>query len=328
MNPAENWRNLYPFRSHELTLDGLRYHYLDEPEDRSTLAGNPAGTAAAPGGPLLLVHGNPTWSFYWRNLVLAWRDRWRVVVPDHIGCGLSDKPAEYNYTLAQHARNLLRLVESLDLKNITLVAHDWGGAIGLSAALAASDRFARIVLMNTGAFPPPFFPWRIRVCRTPILGPAAVRGLNLFARAALWMASAHPERLTPAVRAGLLAPYDNWAHRVAIQRFVDDIPQSPRHPTWRVLADLEAGLPRLADRPVQLIWGMRDWCFRPECLTRFEQIFPAAEVHRFDDAGHYVVEDAHERIGPLVAEFITGQSSVVRGQLLRTTGHGPLTTDH
>jgi len=271
-----------------MRLDGVRLHYLDEGQ----------------GEPLLLVHGNPTWSFYWRNLITQWQKRFRVVVPDHIGCGLSDKPASYPYTLVQHSSNLQRLIEQLDLNRITLVVHDWGGAIGLRTALAMPQRIARLVIFNTAAFPPPYIPWRIRACRIPLLGKLAVRGANAFARAALWMASAKPERLTPEVCAGLLAPYDSWANRVAIQRFVEDIPANATHPTWAPLHELEQGLPQFADRPVQLIWGMQDWCFRVECLRRFQAIFPAAEVHEFADASHYVVEDAHERIGPLVEHFI------------------------
>jgi haloalkane dehalogenase len=266
----------------------LRYHYLDE-------GGGP---------PLLMLHGNPTWSFYWRNLVVALRDQYRVVVPDHIGCGLSDKPQDYNYCLEQHIGNAVRLIEHLDLSRVTLLVHDWGGAIGLGTALKVPDRIARLVLFNTGAFPPPFVPWRIRACRTPLVGRWAVRGLNLFARAALTMAVEHPERMTPAVRAGLLAPYDSWANRVAVDRFVADIPTTRRHPTWETLAKIEDGLPTLADRPIQMIWGMRDWCFRPSCLDRFCEAFPEAEVHRLEDAGHYVIEDAHERIVPLVRTFL------------------------
>jgi haloalkane dehalogenase len=282
------WHDLYPFASHELNLDGLRYHHLDE----------------GAGQPLLMVHGNPTWSFYWRNLVTALRDRFRIVVPDHMGCGLSDKPTCYPYNLAQHIRNLVCLIEHLDLKNITLLAHDWGGAIGLGAALEMPQRFARIVLFNTGAFPPPFIPLRIQVCRTPVLGRWAVQGLNLFAHAALWMAVNNRANMTPAVKAGLLAPYDSWAHRVAIHQFVRDIPQTRRHPTWRTLERIEAGLPRLADRPIQMIWGMRDWCFTPACLDRLLVSFPHAEVHRLQNAGHYVVEDAYGEIVPLVEQFL------------------------
>ncbi len=288
--PADaDWRKLYPFVSRWMDLDRLRLHYLDEGR----------------GAPLLMVHGNPTWSFYWRNLIVALREQHRAIAPDHIGCGLSDKPCRYPYKLAQHIENLVRLIRHLDLSEITLLAHDWGGAIGLGAALEMPERFARFVLFNTGAFPPPYVPVRIRLCRTPLLGKLAVQGLNLFARLALSMAVGKPERMTPAVTAGLLAPYDRWSHRVAIQKFISDIPFSPRHPTWQVLERIERGLPSLASRPVQLIWGMRDWCFTEVCLERLRASFPHAAVHRIEDAGHYVVEDAHERIVPTVNQFLS-----------------------
>lgn len=283
------WRSLYPFSSHYLTVGEARMHYVDE--------GN--------GEPLLMVHGNPTWSFYWRRLIETFRKRYRVIAVDHIGCGLSDKPQRYPYTLRQHVENLSELVRRLGVNGTTLVAHDWGGAIGLGAVLAARDQFKSLVLLNTGAFPPPFVPWRIRLCRVPWLGTWMIRRWNLFARAALRMAVAHPERLTPAVRAGLLAPYDCWDHRIAIDRFVKDIPGSPRHPTWQCLERMEAELVQLADWPVQLIWGMKDWCFRPACLERLIRIFPDAEVHRLPSASHYVVEDAAEEVMARMSEFLT-----------------------
>ena len=290
MSSADDWRSLYPFRSHELSLDGLRYHYLDE----------------GAGEVLLLVHGNPTWSFYWRELILKLRQHYRVVVPDHIGCGLSDKPsaADYPYRLARRVADLGRLIEHLDLKRVTLVAHDWGGAIGMGATVAAPSRFSRFVLMNTAAFRAESCPLRIRVCRTPLLGRIGVQGLNLFARAALTMAVEKPERLTRAVRAGLLAPYDCWEHRTAVHQFVVDIPLGRRHPSYQTLCDIEAGLSQFRQHPVCLIWGMRDWCFSPAFLERFIEFFPDAAVHRLEDAGHYVVEDAHERIVPLIEEFL------------------------
>jgi haloalkane dehalogenase len=289
MQSMPDWRSLYPFASHELSLAGLRYHYLDE----------------GAGEPLLMVHGNPTWSFYWRNLVRDLRSDYRCLAVDHIGCGLSDKPEPYPYTLSQHIENLVRFVETLDLRGITLLVHDWGGAIGLGTALRLPERFSRLVLFNTGAFPPPFVPLRIRLCRTPLVGTWAMRRLNAFARAALTMASEKQDRMTAAVKTGLIAPYDSWANRVAIDAFVRDIPLTRAHPTWRVLEEIETGLPSLADRPTMLMWGMKDWCFRPSCLERFEKHFPAAEVHRFADAGHYVVEDAHERIVPLLRGFLS-----------------------
>jgi haloalkane dehalogenase len=295
LTPDTAWRPLYPFTSRELILDGepatgaLRYHYLDEGQGR----------------PLLLVHGNPTWSFHWRNVVLGLRDTYRLVVPDHIGCGLSDKPWPYPYRLAQHTENLVRLIESLDLRGITLLAHDWGGAIGLGAAVRMPERFARFVLFNTAAFRSHRMPWRIRICRTPILGRLLVQGLNGFLRAALHMATTKPrDWLTAEVRAGYLAPYGDWRSRVAIHQFVQDIPLSPRHPSYGELVAIEAGLAQFRNHPVQLIWGMRDWCFTPHFLERFLEFFPAAEVHRLADAGHWVAEDGREEVIPLVRRFL------------------------
>ncbi len=286
-NPAL-WRSLYPFESRQLMLGDLRYHYIDE----------------GAGDVLLLVHGNPSGSFYWRNLVQALAPRYRGIAIDHIGCGLSDKPRHYPYRLAQHVANLGQLVETLDLRDVTLLAHDWGGAIGMGTALAHRDRFARYVLFNTAAFRSRQMPWRIRVCRTPVLGKVALQGFNAFARAAVYMAVEHHDRMTPAVKAGLLAPYDSWAHRQAIYRFVLDIPMSPRHPSYGTLLDIERGLPMLASAPFLFVWGMRDWCFTPQFLNRFLEFYPAAEVHRLEDAGHYVVEDAYERIVPIVESFL------------------------
>jgi cis-3-alkyl-4-acyloxetan-2-one decarboxylase len=283
-----DWRSLYPFSSHHVSIDGQQMHYVDE----------------GSGPTLLLVHGNPTWSFHWRNLILGLRSTHRLVAPDHIGCGLSDKPQSYNYRLAQHIANLVEFVDRLDLRDITLVAQDWGGAIGLGAALRRQDRFARFVLLNTAAFRSVRMPLRIRICRTPLLGTLAIRGLNAFVRAALRMAIEKPDRLTPAVRAGITAPYDSWANRVAIDCFVKDIPMTPGHPSYQTLAELERGLPQLAEKPVQLIWGLRDWCFTPAFLDRFLEFFPNAEVHRLADAGHWVVEDAHERIVRVVERFL------------------------
>ncbi|HLA86062.1 MAG TPA: alpha/beta fold hydrolase [Thermoguttaceae bacterium] len=284
------WRELYPFESHYLTINGLRYHYLDEGR----------------GPVVLMVHGNPTWSFYFRDLVLALRNRYRVIVPDHIGLGLSDKPAlgEYSFRLARRCDDLRALVERLDLKDVSLVAHDWGGAIGMGAAVDAPERFKRFVLMNTAAFRSDHIPWKINLARIPVFNRVAVQGLNLFVRAATRLTVMHRERMTPAVRSGYLAPYDSWAHRLAVLQFVLDIPRTPRHPTYATLEKIERGLAQFAASPMCLIWGMRDWCFDARFLERFLDFFPEAEVHRLEDAGHYVVEDAHERIVPILERFL------------------------
>lgn len=256
-------------------------------------------------GPILLmVHGNPTWSFYWRQLIQALRGKYRVIAVDHLGCGLSDKPQDGIYTLDQHIANLVALTDHLALSDITLVAHDWGGPIGLGTALERRDQFSRLILMNTGAFPPPFIPWRIRLCRTPCFGKWMIRRWNVFARAALHMAVAKHERMTPAVCAGLLAPYDSWQNRIAIDRFVRDIPTSQRDPTWKTLVRIEQGLAQFKGQPSQLIWGMQDWCFRPSCLDRLLEHLPDAETHRLADASHYIVEDAYEQIIPRIEHFM------------------------
>jgi len=301
-----NWRRLYPFESRFLPIADARMHYIDTRRD-----GDGDGDREEV---LLLVHGNPTWSFHWRALITAWRGSRRVVAIDHLGCGLSDKPAGATYRLADRIEHLVALVEQLNLTHITLVAHDWGGAIGLGAALAVPDRFDRFVLLNTGAFPPRRIPWRIRVLRTPLVGRLAVQGLNLFSRAALRMTTAGRCPLPPDVRAGYLAPYDTWAHRRAVYQFVADIPLGPAHPSHRKLAEIEAGLPRLANRPCQLIWGMRDWCFRPNCLERFRELLPNARVERIDEAGHWVVEDATERVIATVDRFLVATQSAGMGQ--------------
>ncbi len=278
----------YPFASHFLDLDGYRYHYVDEGR----------------GEPLVCVHGNPTWSFAWRNIIKDLAGNHRVLAVDHIGCGFSEKPQRYAYRLEQHIANLARWIETLDLRKITLLAHDWGGAIGLGAAVRMPERFGRIVLFNTAAFRSRQIPLRISVCRMPLFGPLAVRGLNAFARAALTMAVCHPERLTSEIRAGYLAPYHDWAARVAVLRFVQDIPLQERHPSYATLVQLENQLCRLQSLPMLLVWGMRDWCFTPAFLHEFQTRFPNAETLSLDGAGHYVFEDAIEHILPRLHKFL------------------------
>ena len=228
----------------------------------------------------------------------------RAVAIDHLGCGLSDKPSDYDYCLENHVDNVCKLVDELDLQNVTLMAHDWGGAIGLGALLARKERFKKVVLFNTGAFPPPYIPFRIRVCRWPLVGKLGVQGLNMFARAATFMATEQKGGLPKNVAAGLLAPYDNWNNRVAIYNFVKDIPLSKSHRTWAVLDTIESRLGELADWPIMMAWGMKDWCFRPECLDRFNGHWPNAEVHKIADAGHYVIEDAAEFVQQKVEDFL------------------------
>lgn len=284
----DSWRKLYPFESHFLDLEGVRYHYVDEGR----------------GEPVVMVHGNPTWSFYYRRLIIDLRQRYRVIAPDHVGCGLSDKPQRYDYTLARHITNLETLLERLGLKKITLVVHDWGGPIGMGYAVRHPDRVARLVIFNTVAFWSPEIPWFLRLCRLPIFGPIAIRGLNLFAGVAALVACRHRERMTGEVKAGYLSPYDSYANRVAVLRFVQDIPVHAGHPTFSVLQAIEGGLAQFRGRPMLIMWGGRDPVFTKRLLKSWRERFPAAIVKEIDDAGHYVVEDAYERIIPWLREFL------------------------
>ncbi|MCI0331729.1 MAG: alpha/beta fold hydrolase [Planctomycetes bacterium] len=321
-NDSADWRRIYPFASHWAELPGGRMHYLDEGPGGAGNPGRgePLGVDLAEPSTLLFVHGNPTWSFHWRALVESLQPRYRCIAPDHLGCGLSDKPQQ-DFSLNDHIENLCTLVDKLALERVTLVAQDWGGAIGLGAMLRMPERLERIVLFNTGAFPPRYIPWRIRACRVPVIGRLAVQGANLFSLAALRMTLARRTRLDPAIAAGYLAPYDSWANRRAVYGFAKDIPSprgrvSPRlesasaaadaatADTRETLAEIERKLPTFADRPICLIWGMRDWCFRPDCLERFVEFWPRAEMHRLPDVGHWVVEDTPEESLAIVEAFL------------------------
>jgi len=285
------FKELYPFDSHWLDLNGHRYHYLDE------------GPRNAP--PVVMLHGNPTWSFYYRNLIPVVSRTHRVIVPDHMGCGLSDKPQDYPYTLAQHIQNVEALLDHLGLKQITLVLHDWGGMIGMGYATRHPDNIASFVIFNTAAFYLPKIPKRIRMCRPELFGSLLVRGLNAFAGLALYLAVSDRTRMTSQVKAGYLAPYNNWRNRIAVHRFVQDIPLEKNHPSRPVLDEIEAGLPQFRQHPMLIFWGANDFCFTErDFLREWRSRFPQATVQVFQDAGHYVVEDAHERIAPLMAEFL------------------------
>ncbi len=287
---GHEWRAAFPYDAKYVEVGHARMHYVDEGD----------------GDPILAIHGNPTWSFYWRNIIRGFSPTYRVIAPDHIGMGLSEKPAGYDYSMQQHSTNLIDLIDQLDLSNITLLGHDWGGAIGLNAMTQRPDRFKQFVMFNTGAFPPPAVPRRIAVCRAPLLGRLAVQGLNLFARAAVKMATTQRGGLPPDVRDGMLAPYHSWNDRVGIYNFVADIPFNDKHKTWLVLEHLEKQLPEFSHLPSMLIWGMKDWCFDADCLRRFEHLLPNTTVHRLMNAGHWVVEDAADEVEKLLKEFLVG----------------------
>ena len=261
------------------------------------------------GAPVVMLHGNPTWSFYYRNLILALRGSCRAIAPDHIGCGLSDKPPDglYSYTLSRRVDDVESLLEQLGVTSgITLVLHDWGGMIGMAYAARRPQRVARLVLLNTAAFRLPAgkrLPLSLRLARAPGLGALLVRGLNLFARGAA-RACVKRKRLPPSVRAGYLAPYGSWSDRIAVHRFVEDIPVHPGDAAFDVLKQVESGLSAFREKPILVLWGERDFVFDASFLEEWRRRFPEAEIHRFADAGHYVLEDAFEEIVTLMKGFL------------------------
>ena len=289
---------LYPFEGNTLDLDGIAYHYVDEGE----------------GHPIVMVHGNPTWSFYYRDLIQQLRPGYRCIAPDHVGCGRSDKPSldRYPYTLERRVEDLGRLIDSLGLERLTLVVHDWGGMIGTAWAVQNPERVAGMVVLNTAAFHLPggkTFPPAIALARAPGLGPFLVRAFGAFSRGAnRFCVTRRP--LPPEVAAGYMAPYDSWRNRVAVYKFVEDIPLKPSDRSYQLVSQTAAGLDQLADVPMLIGWGMRDFVFDHHFLSEWERRFPDAEVHRFEDAGHYILEDAGAEIGALVERFLARRDAL------------------
>ncbi len=254
-------------------------------------------------GPVvLLVHGNPSWSFLWRDLIKALSAAgYRCIAPDHLGMGLSDKPDKY-LGLADRIRHVETLVDSLGVKAFHLAVHDWGGAIGFGLAGRRPDAVGKLVVTNTAAFLSKHIPPSIAVCKIPGFGPFIVRAFNAFAWPATFMAVNKP--LSPAAKAGFLLPYDSFANRRHVANFVRDIPLGKSHPTYATLASVEANLEKLKSKPMLIEWGGRDFCFNDKFLARWRELFPAATVRHHADAGHYLLEDAGSVIIPEIVEFL------------------------
>jgi len=276
----------YPFTSHYFkNKEGHKLHYVDE----------------GMGDPMLMVHGNPTWSFYYRNFIKEFSKTGRTIALDNLGCGLSDKPQKYDYCLKNHIENLCELVENLDLKNITLVVHDWGGPIGMGMAVRYPERIKQIVILNTAAFNSKDIPYRIALCKTPIIGELIIRSFNGFAYPATFMAVKTPMKAL--VKKGYLLPYRNYKDRVAVNSFVKDIPLGPNHRTYEVMREIETKLKNLKC-PKLILWGEKDFCFNMKFFNRFREIYPDAEYVTYPNAGHYVIEDAKNETLTRVKEFM------------------------
>lgn len=274
-----------PLPAHEHSQNDF-LHYVDEGEGEQVL---------------LAVHGNPSWSFLFRHVIQRFKSVMRVIALDHLGCGLSSKPQEATYNLATHIKNLNFLIEKLELKNIHLLLHDWGGAIGMGAALENKDKIKSITLCNTAAFWSDDIPKRIAMLQTPYFGEFIIRALNGFACPATRMAVYRPLSLT--AKKGLLMPYRSWRSRIAIARFVQDIPKDSSHPSYNLLRSIESRLSSLTC-PKLLLWGMKDFCFHPGFLETWKKIYPEAKVVPFEQAGHYLFEDEASAINDQLYQLL------------------------
>lgn len=286
--------HLYPFESNWLEIDGMRMHYLDE------------GPRDAP--VVLMVHGNPTWSFYYRNLVLALRDRYRCIVPDHIGCGLSVKPpaTDYPYTLKRRISDLEALMQHVGPESpVHMIVHDWGGMIGFGWAITRPEMIAGLVVANTAAFTLPAgkrLPAALWLVRNTKLGALLVQGLNAFSGIASRVAFKKP--VNAEVRKAYTGPYDNWDNRIATLRFVQDIPLKAGDSGYDIVAATEARLPELKEKPCLLAWGEKDFVFDLHFLKKWKQEFPHAKVLSYPDCGHYIFEDAGQPLTIAICDFL------------------------
>lgn len=290
----------FPFRSRFLPVDGQRLHYVDE----------------GSGEPILMLHGNPTWSYLYRHLIADLRSSYRCVALDHLGFGFSDKPRRGDYSMRAHTQRLGNFVSKLGLTGVTLVVQDWGGIIGLGWAVRNKPLVKRLVIMNTTGFPPAGrgellkmkpAPWGFLMLyplKLPVVGELFVQGANGFVKRLLPAGIHHRERLDRNTMSGYLDPYPTWGSRRAHLASVRQIPLSPRHPTWRLLQEIDAELDGW-QVPTQLVWGMRDPVFVPWFLEQFEKKLPNhAPTVRIEDASHFLQDDTPAPIITTIREFM------------------------
>ncbi|WP_344008618.1 alpha/beta fold hydrolase [Nocardioides lentus] len=255
-------------------------------------------------GTVLCVHGNPTWSYLWRHVLAGAPDGWRVVAPDQLGMGFSERAGadEAPWTLAERVDDLGRLTDALGVDGpVVTLGHDWGGAISLGWAVAHRDRVRGVVVGNTAVAQPPgdFGPPLIRLAHLPGVRPFGCVATPTFVRATSALSS---PALPKDVRDALALPYDTPARRRAVGDFVADIPFSPGHPSYPTVAAIAEGV-RTLDVPALLLWGPRDPVFGERYLRDLRERLPQAQVHRFEGASHLVTEDAPEHVDA-VATFL------------------------
>lgn len=287
--PRPSWVDpgLYPFASHTVSLAAGRTHYLDE---------------GSRGPTVLFVHGTPSWSFEWRHVITALRGTHRCVVPDHLGFGLSEKPPAFAYTPRAHAEQLVRFIDALDLRDITLVVHDFGGPIGLGAALERLERVRSIVVANTWMWPVDDDRDAVRISRF-VRGPIGrflYRRLNFSPRVLVPAMFVQKHRLTPAVRRHYLGPFDTYESRLAPWVLGCELAGSSEY--YRTLWERRAALAPLLR---EIAWAERDRAFGAPHLARWREAFASARVTLAPDAGHFIAEEAPELIVDAVRRATT-----------------------
>lgn len=275
----------YPFDSHFVDTPAGRLHFVDE----------------GVGRPILLVHGNPTWSFLYRNLIKRLSVEYRCIAVDHIGFGLSDKPVQWSYLPEDHVRNLAALIDALRLTDLTLVLHDWGGPIGIAYALGNPGTISRIILMNTWAWPVNhnLGLWVFSRITSGALGRSIMRRYNFLTRLFMPIAFYDKSKLTPLTHSHYMLPLEDAANRKACMEFPRQILKSG---TW--LADIWRGIGALQGTPMLYIWGMKDLAFSRRTLRKWEQTFPEATFVRLSTVGHFVPEEAPDDVFREVSSFL------------------------
>jgi pimeloyl-ACP methyl ester carboxylesterase len=289
---------------------GLETAYPFEPRFAATPHGRMHYAERGRGDPVLCLHGNPTWSFLYREFLLGLSDRNRVVAPDLIGFGLSEKPSDPgDYSIEGHVEDVSALVEALDLRNLTLVMQDWGGPIGLGVAMRHPERVRALVVMNTIGFAPSgdgWMPLPLRLVRAPILGEQLVQGLGMFNRVFVPAGIAREDRRTPETLRAYREVQGSWDARAGTLAFPRLIPVTPDDPATRLLERSGRFLDGF-EGPVLIVWGMRDPVFGPALLGQWRERLPGAPVLELADAGHYLQEDAADRIVPRIRSFLDAQ---------------------
>jgi pimeloyl-ACP methyl ester carboxylesterase len=288
---GETFDGTYPFAPHYLDINGFQMHFVDEGD----------------GEPVLLLHGDPTWGYLWRRFIPILAPHRRCIVPDQMGMGKSGTPeSPYPYRLRNHIANLEALVLQLDLHELTLVLHDWGGPVGLGMATLHPHRIRRLVLMNTWAFAPwpgAPFPKLIELIRSA-RGEKFVLEKNGYLEPAFLGTTHHPEKLTEIIMDAYRAPFPTPASRRALLCWSRDIPVHETDPSYAEMKQIEERLPRFNRTPTLLVWGMRDPVLPESVLRMWQQIYPHAITHEIDDASHFLQEDAPDLIVSFTQEFL------------------------